>query len=112
MYFVFNYRNIFYGKSILFIYNGYDNNNKDKNIITNHSLLDSSCFFLGYLLNIIPEWFTQKESKEKSESCELKGKNNKNSNSIEYIYNKGYNECLSLKENLKFFFISLFLWNF
>jgi len=86
-----------------------DKNDNHKNIITNHSLLEESCYCLGYLLNIIPERYSQKKSKEKSVSSKLKGENNKSNNSIEYIYNKSYNEYLSIKESLKFFFISLFI---
>ena len=93
----------------LFIYYDFGNNDINTNIITNHNLLESSCLFLGYLLNIIPEWYSQKESKKKSVSSELKGENNKNTNFIKYIYNKSYNEYLSIKESLKFVFISLFL---
>ena len=95
----------------LFIYYDFGNNdiNTNTNIITDHNLLESSCLFLGYLLNIIPEWYSQKESKKKSVSSELKGENNKNTNFIKYIYNKSYNEYLSIKESLKFVFISLFL---
>ena len=55
----------------LFIY--YDFGNNDKSIITSHSLLESSCLFLGYLLNYIPEWYSKKESKRKSVLLELKG---------------------------------------
>ena len=71
-----------------------DKNDNDKNIIINHSLLEESCYCLGYLLNIIPERYSQKKSKEKSVSSKLKGENNKSSNFIEYIYNKSYNENL------------------
>ena len=91
----------------LFIY--YDFGNNDKSIITSHSLLDSSCLFLGYLLNYIPEWYSKKESKRKSVLLELKGENNKNSNSFKYIYNKSYSKYLSIKEGLKLIFIIIFL---
>ena len=75
---------------------------KNKNIITNHRLFEISCLFLGFLLNIIPEWLSKKESKEKSASCELKAEKKKNNNSIEYIYNEEYTKYLSIKEILKF----------
>ena len=91
----------------LFIY--YDFGNNDKSIITSHSLLESSCLFLGYLLNYIPEWYSKKESKRKSVLLELKGENNKNSNSFKYIYNKSYSKYLSIKEGLKLIFIIIFL---
>ena len=91
----------------LFIY--YDFGNNNKSIITSHSLLESSCLFLGYLLNYIPEWYSKKESKRKSVLLELKGENNKNSNSFKYIYNKSYSKYLSIKEGLKLIFIIIFL---
>ena len=86
----------------LFIYN-------DKDIIISKQyLLHSFCFFLGYLLNFIPTWIShiKTKKKEKPKVNKLKEDNN---NSIEYIYYKPYEEYLSLKDILKFFFISLIL---
>jgi len=38
---------------------------KEKNIITEHELLYSFCYFLGYLLNVIPEWIVDIKSETK-----------------------------------------------
>ena len=38
---------------------------KEKNIINEHELLYSFCYFLGYLLNVIPEWIVDIKSETK-----------------------------------------------
>ena len=65
----------------LFLYS--DEN--DRNLINNHYLLESSCFFLGYLLNFIPYLVSKRISEEE------------NTNN------------LSIKDIIKFFIICLFL---
>ena len=55
----------------------------DENIINKHKLLDSSCLFFGFFLNIIPEWISNKKS------------NN--------------NEYLSIKDIIIFFVLSFFI---
>ena len=75
-------------------------------ILKDHLLLNSSCLFLGYLLNIIAIWIRQIKSKEKEipitnifrESI---------STSIVYIYEESYEEHLSIKKIVIFCFISL-----
>jgi len=79
-----------------------------ENIIKEHYLLHSFCFFLGYLLNIIPFWISHKKSKGKEKP--LTNKLNKENNySIDYIYNNLYENNLSKKEILKILFICLIL---
>ena len=78
------------------------------NIIIDHYLLQSFCFFLGYLLNIIPAWIIHKQSKEKEKPLTNK-LNEENNYSIEYIYNEPNKEILTNKDILKFLFICLIL---
>ena len=85
-----------------FIY--YDKNN----IINEHYHFHSFCFFLGYLLNIIPAWIIHKQSKEKEKPLTNK-LNEENNYSIEYIYNEPNKEILTNKDILKFLFICLIL---
>ena len=67
----------------LFIYS--DDVDTDENILTKHKLLDPTCIFLGFLLNIIPEWISNMRSRS--------------TNPIN----------LSIIDMIKLFFISLFL---
>ena len=79
-----------------------------ENIIEKHYLLHSFCFFLGYLLNIIPFWISHKKSKGKEKP--LNNKLNKENNySIDYIYNEPNENSLPKKEILKILFICLIL---
>ena len=70
-----------------------NNTKKDKNIINTHKLLDLSCFFLGFLLNIIPALISNKISKVKQipKTRELEVENKQ---SFQYIYNEPLNEYL------------------
>jgi len=85
----------------LFIFN-------EDNIITDHNLLYSFCFFFGYLLNIIPDWISHKQSKGKENLITNKIEK-ENIHSIEYIYNRPYEKYLSKKEILKILIICLIL---
>jgi len=85
-----------------------DNDDDNDNIINRHKLLEASCIFLGYLLNFFPGWITNRNSKSKKKTIKS-GLKEEKKQSFEYIYNKPYNEYLSKKEVIKFFFISLFL---
>ena len=69
----------------IYFYLFIDSDDKDKNKIINHKLLNQSCIFLGFLLNIIPEWIINKISDSK-------------------ISNN-----LSIKDISKIFFINFFL---
>ena len=73
-------------------------------ILNNHLLFNSFCFFLGYLLNFIPAWISHIKSKEKKNPITNKLKE-ENTQSIEYIYNKPYENNISTKDILKFGFI-------
>ena len=79
-----------------------------ENIIEKHYLLHSFCFFLGYLLNIIPFWISHKKSKGKEKPLTNK-LNKENSYSIDYIYNEPNENNLPKKEILKILFICLIL---
>ncbi len=68
------------------------------NIITDHNLLYSFCFFFGYLLNIIPAWISHKLSKGK-ENLITNKLEKENIHSIEYIYNRPYEKYLSTKKS-------------
>ena len=81
---------------------------EESNIIYSHNFLESSCIFLGYLLNFFPGWISNRNSKAKKKPI-TNGLKKEKKQSFEYIYNKPYNEYLSTKEIIKFFFISLFL---
>ena len=84
--------------------------NDKNNIINKHCQLHTFCFFLGYLLNFIPTWISHIKTKEKEkEKPKINKLEEEDNNSIEYIYNKPYEEYLSLKDILKFFFICLIL---
>jgi hypothetical protein len=76
-------------------------------ILEDHLLLNSSCLFLGYLLNIIPVWIRHIKSKKK-ENSKINKLKEENTQSIEYIFNKPDKNYLSSKEILIFCFISLF----
>ena len=92
---------------IIEMYNNFIIYDEDKvKIINDHNLLDTFCFFLGYLLNIIITWIIHLYSKEKPLKKQLKEENN---HLIEYIYNNPYEESFSIKEILKFLFICLIL---
>jgi len=93
---------------ILEIYINYFIYFKDEKIINDHILMHSFCFFLGYLLNIIPSWISQIQSNEKEKVLENKLEKI-NTNSIEYIYNNPFEEYLSTKEILKFLSICFIL---
>ena len=86
----------------------FNNDDSDENIINKHKLLDSTCYFFGYLLNFFPEWIRNRNSisKEKHISNGLK---EEKTQSFEYIYNKPDNKYLPKKELIKIFFISIFL---
>ena len=88
----------------------------DENLISDHLFLNSFCFFLGFLLNIIPLWIINIKSKvkempianelEKEEDTQF----NIYNQSIKYIYlksNKKYlsKKNLSIKDLSKIFFI-------
>ena len=81
---------------------------EEENIINKHELLYSSCYFLGYFLNIIPAWIAQIKSKKKEKPSTNKMKE-RETQSIEYIYNNPYDKYFSIKDILKFFFICLIL---
>ena len=66
------------------IYNYYFVYYDEEKIISEHYQMHSFCFFLGYLLNIIPAWINNKNSKEKGNHIENKHEG-VNNNSIEYI---------------------------
>ena len=80
----------------------------EDNIIKKHKFLDSLLLFIGYLLNFIPRWLSNKSSKSKEKHIinEKKGENNK---SIEYIYNNPYVKYLSIKDISKVLFICIIL---
>jgi hypothetical protein len=80
-------------------------NDKNANIFKNHKLFNSFCFFLGYLLNIIPEKISNKKSKLKKSTI---GNGLDSINSIKYIYNKP-DIYLSTKDIIKFIALCLML---
>ena len=47
-----------------------------KNIIKEHCLFHSFCFFLGFILNIIPVWISHIKTKERPIIQKLKEENN------------------------------------
>jgi len=66
-------------------------------------LLNVSCLFLGYLLNIIPDLISSIKSKEKEKENPIANiLKERNTLSIEYIYNKQNEKQLSSKDILKF----------
>jgi hypothetical protein len=77
-------------------------------VLDDNLLFNSSCFFLGYILNIIPVWIIHIKSKGKKNPIKNKLKE-ENTQSIEYIYNKPYKEYLSKKEILQFLFLCLII---
>ena len=79
-----------------FIYNDYENN-ENKNIINKQLLLDSLCLFVGYLLNFIPGWLSNKSSKSKKKSLIIKEKEKEDTQPFKYIYNNPYEKYLSKK---------------
>jgi len=93
---------------ILELYLSYFIWDEEMTIITNHILMYSFCFFLGYLLNIIPAWISHILSNEKEKVIEKKLEK-ENAYSFEYIYNNPNEKYLSAKEILKFLFICLIL---
>ena len=77
-------------------------------ILNKNMLLNTSCLFLGYLLNIIPDLISSIKSKEKEKENPIANKlKERNTLSIEYIYNKQNEKQLSSKDILKFGFIYL-----
>ena len=93
------------GIFIIFYNDYYD---KENNILNKNNLLDLFCYYIGFLLNFIPELINRKNTKteKKHRINDLKVKKTK---SIEYIYNNPYNEYLSTKDIIKFIFICLIL---
>jgi len=87
---------------ILFIYLFDKNNNA---IFNKHILLDSLCFYLGYLLNFIPAWIMHKNSKTRKSNGLIESK----PESIKYIYNKTIVRYLSTKDIIIFFGFCLIL---
>ena len=79
-----------------------------ENIITDHCLLHSFCFFLGYLLNFIPARIFHIRSNKKENPITNK-LNEENNYSIEYIYNQPYEKYLSTKDIIKFLLICFIL---
>ena len=83
----------------------------DEILFSDYFFLDSFCFFLGYLLNIIPLWIINTNSKVKKNPIanELKKEEdsqyNKYIQSIEYKIFKSNKKYLSRKDLLKIFFI-------
>ena len=88
-----------------YIYYSNNKNDENANIYNNHKLLNSFCFFLGYLLNIIPEKISNKKSKLKKSTI---GNGLDSINSIKYIYNKP-DIYLSTKDIIKFIALCLML---
>ena len=80
---------------------------EDENIINEHELLYSFCYFFGYFLNIIPEFIAQIKSKKK-ESSKINKLKEREALSIEYLYNNPYEKHFSTKDILKFFLYVLF----
>jgi len=77
---------------MLFIYDFDESNNE---IFQKHKMLDSFCFYLGYLLNFIQTWI-----------------NNNITNELRELYpksDKHYDKYLSKKDIIKFFGICLML---
>jgi len=87
---------------ILFVYKD-DDNIKDK-----HPFLNSLFLFVGYLLNFIPGWFSNKKSKWK-ENPIINEKEKDNNNSIKYIYNNPYEKYLSIKDISKVLFVCIII---
>ena len=81
---------------------------EEENIINEHVLLYSFCYFLGYFLNIIPAWIVHIKSKAKERS-KLNKMKERETQPIEYIYNNPYEKYFSKKGILKIFFICLIL---
>ena len=90
----------------LFIYGEVDGN---ENIFDYRLLLDPLCYYVGFLLNIIPALINNKCSKTKKEKPIENKLKEENTQSIEYIYNNPYNIYLSKKDFIKFLFICFFL---
>ena len=79
----------------------------DKEIlICEHLILESLCFFLGYLLNFIPFWISHIMSNDKKKSI-INKLIKKNTQFIKYVYYKPKEEYLSIKDFIKIFFISI-----
>ena len=92
---------------ILQIYMTYSFYCWEEKIITEHYLMYSFCFFLGYLLNIIPAWISHIQSKENEK--QEKNLEKEKTLSFEYIYNNPNKNYLSSKEILNFLFICLII---
>ena len=90
----------------LFIYGEVDGN---ENILDYRLLLDPLCYYVGFLLNIIPALINNKCSKTKKEKPIENKLKEENTQSIEYIYNNPYDKYLSKKDFIKFLFICFFL---
>ena len=84
---------------------------KEDNIINNHNLLYSFCYYLGYLLNFIPTWIINIKSKreEDSEINKMKERRTQSSQSYEYIYIAPNDKNFSKNTILKFLFICFIL---
>ena len=84
---------------------------KENNIINEHELLYSFCYYLGYLLNFIPVWIIQIKSKKEEgpKNNKMKERETQSSHSIEYIYSNPYDKNLSKKNILKFLFMCFIL---
>ena len=82
---------------------------EDKNnIINKHIFLDYLFLFVGYLLNFIPGWLSNKRSKLEGKP-KINEKKEENNKSIEYIYNNPYDKYLSIKDISKILFICIIL---
>jgi len=99
---------IFFGIFDIYIIFYIDYFDERNNMIIKHKLLDSLCYYIGYLLNFIPTWINHKNSKTQKEPI-INGLKEGKMKSIEYIYNNPYNGYLSAKDIIKFVFICLLL---
>ena len=78
----------------------------EEKILYDNLLFDSFCLFLGYLLNIILVWITLIQSKEKEKPIRIIFKERITEPNAS-IYYKSYEQHLSIKKILKFYFICL-----
>ena len=92
----------------MYIYYFIFHKEEEEKLISDHYLINSFCFFLGYLLNFIPALIIHIKSKAKEKPIINKLEDEKN-HSIEYIYNKPYDNYLSTKDIIKFLLICLIL---
>ena len=87
----------------------YKEDEDQENIFDKHLLLDPLCFYVGFLLNIIPALISYKYSKTEKEKPKANKLKEENTKSIEYIYNNPYDQYLSTKDFIKFIIVCLFL---